>query len=132
MEDSVSQVILSKEISRSSSLCFKNDILAFSTLLGEIILIKLLCDSININGEVIQLVELRFSLTDGRMTEDAASELLKIETMHVGLVRCMAIWNTVREEIPLTDSLRGSIGVLYTKSGNIEIYARKPRKENQK
>ena len=44
----------------------------------------------------------------------------------------MAIWNTAREEILFTDSLRGSIGVLNTKSGNIEIFAGKPRKENQK
>ena len=47
MEDIVCQVILSKEISRPNSLCFiTNDILAVSTLLGEIILIKLLCDFI--------------------------------------------------------------------------------------
>ena len=34
-----------------------------------------------------------------------------------------------RHYIP--DSLRGSTGVLNTKSGNIEIFAGKPRKENQ-
>ena len=44
----------------------------------------------------------------------------------------MAIWNTAREEILFTDSLQGSIGVLNTKSGNIEIFAGKPRKKNQK
>ena len=44
----------------------------------------------------------------------------------------MAIWNTAREEILFTDSLRGSIGVLNTKSGNMEIFVGKPRKENQK
>ena len=44
----------------------------------------------------------------------------------------MAVWNTAREEILFTDSLRGSIGVLNTKTGNIEIFAGKPRKENQK
>ena len=40
----------------------------------------------------------------------------------------MAIWNTAREEILSIDSLRRSIGVLNTKSGNIEIIAGKPRK----
>ena len=44
----------------------------------------------------------------------------------------MAIWNTAREEILFTDSLRGSIGILNTKSGNMEIFEGKPRKENQK
>ena len=44
----------------------------------------------------------------------------------------MAMWNTAREKILFTDSLRGSIGVLNTKSGNIEIFEGKPRKENQK
>ena len=44
----------------------------------------------------------------------------------------MAIWNTAREEILFTDSLRGSIDVINTKLGNIEIFAGKPRKENQK
>ena len=44
----------------------------------------------------------------------------------------MAIWNTAREVILFTDSLRGSIGVLNTKSGNIEIFAGKPRKKDQK
>ena len=43
----------------------------------------------------------------------------------------MAIWNTAREEILFTDSLRGGIGVLNTKSGNIEMCAGKPIKENQ-
>ena len=43
----------------------------------------------------------------------------------------MAIWNTAREEILFTDSLRGEIGVLNTKSGNIEMFSGKPRKENQ-
>ena len=52
--------------------------------------------------------------------------------MHVGRVQCMAIWNTAREETLFTDSLRGSIGFLTTKSSNIEIFAGKPRKENQK
>ena len=159
VEDSVCQVILSKGIIRPSSLCFtKNDILAVSTLLGEVILIKILCDFINISGEVIQLIELpfksiqssiscgnrflvsgnaapggilRFSLTDGGMTDCAASELLKNETMHVSCVQCMAIWNTAREDILFTDSLQGSIGVLDTKSGNTEIFAGKPRNENQ-
>ena len=43
MEDTVCHVILSKEIRRPNSLCFtKNVVLAVSTLLGEIILIKLL------------------------------------------------------------------------------------------
>ena len=42
-----------------------------------------------------------------------------------------AIWNTAREEILFTDSLRGEIGVLNTKSGNIEMFSGKPRKENQ-
>ena len=44
----------------------------------------------------------------------------------------MAIWNTAREEILFTDSLQGSIGVLNTKSGNIEIFSEKPRKKNRK
>ena len=44
----------------------------------------------------------------------------------------MATWNTASEETLFTDSLRGSTGVLNTKSGNIEIFAGKPRKENQK
>ena len=44
----------------------------------------------------------------------------------------MTIWNTAREEIIFTDSLRGSTGVLNTKSGNIKIFAEKPRKINQK
>ena len=44
----------------------------------------------------------------------------------------MTTWNTANEETLFTDSLRGSIGVLNTKSGNIEIFAGKPRKENQK
>ena len=48
----------------------------------------------------------------------------------------MAIWNTAREEIIFTDSLRGSIGVLNIKSGNIEagieVFAGKARKVNQK
>ena len=107
MEDTVCQVILSKEISRPNSLCFtKNDVLAVSTLLGEITLIKLLCDFINITGEVNQRTELpfkssqssincgniylvsgiaaqdeilRFSLTDGGMIYGAASKLLKNE-----------------------------------------------------
>ena len=112
MEDTVCQVILSKEISRPNSLCFtKNDILAVSTLLGEIILIKLLCDFITslvrlINGQNyhsdwfkgsincgnIYLVSgnaapggiLRFSLTDRGMIYGAASELLKNE-------KCMSV-----------------------------------------
>ena len=112
MEDTVCQVILSKEISRPNLLCFtKNDVLAVSTLHGEIILIKLLCDFINITGEVNQWTELlfksiqssinvgniylvsgnaesggisRFSLTDGRMIYGAASELLKNE-------KCMSV-----------------------------------------
>ena len=107
MEDTVCQVILSKEISRPNSLCFtKNDILAVSTLLGEIILIKLLCDFINITGKVNQWTELpfesiqssincgniylvsgnaapdgilRFSLTDGGMIYGEASEQFKNE-----------------------------------------------------
>ena len=107
MEDTVCQVILSKEISRPNSLCFtKNDALAASTLLDEIILIKLLCDFINITGKVNQWTELpfesiqssincgniylisgnaapdgilRFSLTDGGMIYGEASELLKNE-----------------------------------------------------
>ena len=59
MEDTVCQVILSKEISTPNSLCFtKNDKLAVSTLLGEIILIKLLCHFINITGKVNQWTEL--------------------------------------------------------------------------
>ena len=99
--------------------------LTVSTLLGEVILAKLSCDCKNINGEIIQLIELQFSLTDGGMIEGAASELLKNETMHVGRVRWMAVWNTVREEILFTDSLQESIGVLNTKAG-------KPRKENKK
>ena len=42
-KDSVCQGNLSKEISRSSSLCFtENDILAVSTLLGEVILIVIM------------------------------------------------------------------------------------------
>ena len=161
MEDTVCQVILSKEISRPNSLCFtKNDVLAISTLLGEIILIKLLCDFIDITGEVYQWTELPFksiqssincgniylvygnaapggilqvSLTDGGMIYGAASELLKNEKcMLVESSQCMAIWNTAREVILFTDSQRGSIGVLNTKSGNIEIFAGKPRKEDQK
>ena len=52
--------------------------------------------------------------------------------MHIGRVQSIAIWNTAREEILFTDSLRGSIGVLNTKSSNIEIFAGKPRKKNQK
>ena len=53
------------------------------------------------------------------MIDDAASELLKNQTMHASRVQCMAIWNTAREEILFTDSLRGSNGVLDTKSGNM-------------
>ena len=61
VKDSVCQVIPSKRIIKPSSLCFtKNDILAVSTLLGEVILIKILYDFINISGEVIQLIELPF------------------------------------------------------------------------
>ena len=61
MKDSVCQVILSKEISRPNSLCFtKNDVLAISTLFGEVLLIKWLCDFINVNGEVTQWIELPF------------------------------------------------------------------------
>ena len=52
---------------------------------------------------------------DREMIDSAASELLKNEAMHVGL------WNSAREEILFTDSPRGSIGVLNTKSGNIKI-----------
>ena len=85
--------------------------IAVSTLLGEIILIKLLCDFINVTGEVNQWTELpfksiqssincgniylvsgnaapggmlRFSLTDGGMICGAASELLKNE-------KCMSV-----------------------------------------
>ena len=48
--------------SRPGSLCFtKNDVLAFSTLLDEVILIKLLCHFRNIKGDVFQLTELPFS-----------------------------------------------------------------------
>ena len=43
----------------------------------------------------------------------------------------MAIWNTAKEDILFTDSLRGGIDVLNTTSGNIEMFAGKPRKENQ-
>ena len=49
----------------------------------------------------------------------AASELFKNETMHVGLVQCMAIRNPAGEEILFTDSLRGSVDVLNKKTGNI-------------
>ena len=112
MKDTVCQVILSKEISRPNLLCFtKNDVLAVSTLLGEIILIKLLCDFKNVTGEVNQWTELPFksiqssincgniylvsgnaasgeillfSLTDGGMIYGAASELLKNE-------KCMSV-----------------------------------------
>ena len=50
-----------KEISRPNSLCFtKNDVLAVSTLLGEIILIKLSYDFFNITGEFNQWTELPF------------------------------------------------------------------------
>ena len=43
MRDSVRQVIISKEISRPSALRFtKNDILAVSTSLGEVILIVIM------------------------------------------------------------------------------------------
>ena len=59
--------------------------------------------------------------------------------MQVGRGQCIAIWNTAREEILFIYSLRGSIGILNTKSdnieifaGNIEIFAGKRRKENQK
>ena len=113
-------------------------------------MLKLLFYLFNINGQVIQLIELPFksiqsstsfgniflvsgnatpggvllfSLTDGEMIDGAASEILKNETMHVGRVQCMAIWNTAREQILFTDSLQGSIGVLNTTSGNIEIFA---------
>ena len=75
---------------------------------------------------------LRFSLTGEGRIDGEASELLKNETMHVGRVQFMAIWNTAREETPFTDSMRGNTGALDTKSGNIEICAGKPRKENQK
>ena len=44
----------------------------------------------------------------------------------------MAILNTAREEILFIDSLRGNIALLNTKSGHIEIFAGRPRKENQK
>ena len=66
------------------------------------------------------------------MIDGAASELLKNETIHVSHVQCMAIWNTAREEILFTGSLRGSIGVLDTKSDNTEIFAEKPRNKNKK
>ena len=87
----------------------------------------LLYGCININGEIIQLIELRLSLTDGRLIDVAASELLKNETILVGRVRCIAVWNTAREGTLFTNSLLESIGVLNTESGNIEIYAGKPR-----
>ena len=64
------------------------------------------------------------------MIDGTASELLKNEIIHVCCVQCMSIWNTATEEI--TDSLRGSIGVLNRKFGNIEIFAGKARKETKK
>ena len=103
---------VSQPISRPNSLCFtKNDVLVVSTLLCEIILIKLLCDFTNVTGEVNQWTELPFksiqssincgniylvsgnaapggiswfSLTDGGMIYGAASELLKNE-------KCMSV-----------------------------------------
>ena len=112
MEDTVCQVVLSRRSADQIHFCFtKNDVLAVSTLLGEIILIKLLCDLINVTGEINQWTELpfksiqssincgniylvsdntasgeilRFFLTDGGMIYGAASELLKNE-------KCMSV-----------------------------------------
>ena len=57
MEYSVCQVILLKETMRRSLCLTDNDVLAVSTLLGEVALLR---DFININCAVIHLIELSF------------------------------------------------------------------------
>ena len=50
----------------------------------------------------------------------------ELKYSYVDRVRCMAVWNTAKEEILFTDLLLEGIGVLDTKSGSIEIFAGKP------
>ena len=56
-------------------------------------------------------------IRNGEMIDGAASELLKNESMHVGRAQCMAIWNSARQEVLFTDSLRGALVLLIQNRG---------------